>query len=69
MKDLLINNIEDFRLKKLLKEYVENDKNLSEKFGDNYWLFSLRRNEKNDYLRLNYYNIGNKDREIWKKFM
>jgi hypothetical protein len=67
--DLLIKNIEDFRLKKQLKDYAENDKILSEKFGDNYWLFSLRRAEKNDFLRLDYYNVGNNKREIWKRFV
>ena len=67
--DLLIKSIEDFRMKKQLKEYVENDKKLQEKFGDNYWLFSLRRGDKNDFLRLNYYNVGNNDREIWKRFI
>ena len=67
--ELLINNIEDFRLKKQLLEYIENNKILSEKFGDKYWLFSLRRSDKNDFIRYNYYNIGNNDREIWKKFI
>ncbi len=67
--DLLIKSIEDFRMKKQLKEYVENDKILQEKFGDNYWFFSLRRGDKNDFLRLNYYNVGNNDREIWKRFI
>jgi hypothetical protein len=67
--ELLINNIEDFRLKKQLLEYIENNKILSEKFGDNYWLFSLRRSDKNDFIRYNYFNIGNNDREIWKKFI
>lgn len=67
--ELLINNIEDFRLKKQLLEYIENNKILSEKFGDNYWLFSLRRSDKNDFIRYNYFNIGNNNREIWKKFI
>ena len=67
--ELLINNIEDFRLKKQIQEYVENNKILSEKFGDNYWLFSLRRSDKNDFLRLNYINVGNNKREIWKRFL
>ena len=67
--ELLINNIEDFRLKKQIQEYVENNKILSEKFGDNYWLFSLRRSEKNDFVRLNYMNVGNNKREIWKRYI
>ena len=67
--ELLINNIDDFRLKKQLLEYIESNKILSEKFGDKYWLFSLRRSDKNDFIRYNYFNIGNNDREIWKKFI
>ena len=67
--DLLMKNIEDYRLKKQLKDYAENEKILSEKFGDYYWMFSLRRAEKNDFLRLDYYNVGNKEREIWKRFV
>ena len=67
--ELLINSIEDFRLKKQLKEYAENNKILSEKFGDNYWLFTLRRSDKNDFIRYNYVNVGNKNREIWNKYI
>ena len=67
--ELLINNIEDFRLKKQLMEYIENNKILAERFGNNYWLFSLRRLDKNDFTRVNYVNIGNNDREIWKRYI
>ena len=67
--ELLINNIEEYRLKKQIKEYTEKTKNLSEKFGNNYWLFNLRRPTKNDFIRLNYVNIGNNNREIWKRYV
>ena len=67
--ELLINTIEEYRIKNKINEYVENNKILSEKFGDNYWLFSLRRPDKNDFIRLNYVNVGNRDREIWKRFV
>ena len=66
--DLLINNIPNFRIKKQIKDYVENNKILAEKFGDNYWLFSLRRATKNDFTRFNNFNIGTNEREIWKSF-
>ena len=55
-------------MKKQIKEYIENNKQLSEKLGNNYWLFNLRRSPKNDFVRFNYYNVGNKEREIWKKY-
>ena len=66
--DLLVNNIQNYRMKKQIKEYIENNKQLSEKLGNNYWLFNLRRSPKNDFVRFNYYNVGNKEREIWKKY-
>ena len=54
---------------KILEEYIENNKILSERFGNNYWLFNLRRSDKNDFIRLNYVNVGNSKREIWKTFI
>ena len=67
--ELLINNIQSYRMKKQIKEYIENNKLLSEKLGNNYWLFNLRRSPKNDFTKMNYFNIGTKEREIWKRYM
>ena len=67
--ELLVNNIDNFRMKKQIKEYVENNKLLSEKLGNNYWLFNLRRPTKNDFIKVNYFNIGTTEREIWKKYI
>ena len=67
--DMLVNNIQHFRMRKQLKEYIENNKLLSEKLGNNYWLFNLRRPTKNDFTKMNYFNIGTKEREIWKRYM
>ena len=66
--DMLMNNIPNYRMKKQIKEYIENNKLLSEKFGNNYWLFSLRRPPKNEYTRFDFFNIGTSEREIWKSF-
>ena len=66
--DLLVNNIQNYRMKKQIKEYLENNKLLSEKLGNNYWLFNLRRSPKHDYIKFNYCNIGTKEREIWIKY-
>jgi len=66
--DLLVNNIQNYRMKKQIKEYIENNKLLSEKLGNNYWLFNLRRSPKNDFIKFNYCNIGTKEREIWIKY-
>ena len=67
--EMLVNNIQHFRMRKQLKEYIENNKLLSEKLGNNYWLFNLRRPTKNDFTKKNYFNIGTKEREIWKRYM
>lgn len=67
--ELLVNNVQNFRIKKQIKDYVENNKILAEKFGDYYWLFSLRRSRKNDFMRFDYYNVGTSEREIWKRFV
>ena len=66
---MLVNNVQNYRMKKQINDYKENNKILAEKFGDYYWLFSLRRSPKNDFTRLDYYNIGTNEREIWKRYM
>ena len=66
---MLANNIQNYRMRKQIKEYQENNKHLAEKFGDNYWLFSLRRPPKNDFTKINFFNIGTKERPILKSFM
>ena len=66
---MLANNVQNFRMKKQINDYIENNKILAEKFGDYYWLFSLRRSPKNDFTRLDYYNVGTNEREIWKRYM
>ena len=66
---MLVNNVQNYRMKKQINDYKENNKILAEKFGDYYWLFSLRLSPKNDFTRLDYYNIGTNEREIWKRYM
>jgi hypothetical protein len=65
-KDLLYNNIEEYRLKKQMIDVLDNEKPISEKYGNNYWMFNLRRPKKLDYVRVNYINVGTNEREIWK---
>ena len=65
-KNLLFNNIEEYRLKKQMIDFLENEKPISEKYGNNYWMFNLRRPKNLDNIRVNYINIGNSKREIWK---
>ena len=47
-------------------EILDNEKPIYEKYGNNYWMFNLRRPKKLDYVRVNYINVGTNEREIWK---
>lgn len=53
-EDLLINKIEDYRLKRQLIDYIQNSKSIRYKFGENYWIADLRRPKKQDRIRFNY---------------
>lgn len=66
---MLLNNIQNYRMTKQIKDYLENKKTLSEKLGNNYWLFNLRRPSRNIHTKLNYFNIGATEKEIWKRYM
>jgi len=57
--ELLFNQIEEFRLKKQLIEYIEKSKGIRDKFGNNYWVADLRRPKKQDEIRINYFQNGN----------
>ena len=65
-ENLLYNNIEDFRIKKQLLEYIENKKDLSEKLGNHYWYANLRRPDFITRPRELYLNIGKAEHEIWE---
>ena len=63
---MLYNNIEDFRIKRQLLDYLENKKNLSEKLGDHYWYVNLRRPSILTKPRGLYLNIGKEENQIWE---
>jgi hypothetical protein len=65
-ENLLYNNIEDFRIKKQLLEYIENKKDLSEKLGNHFWYVNLRRPDFIMKPRELYLNIGKAEHEIWE---
>lgn len=64
-ENLLFNSIEDYRLKRQMIDYIDKIKPLRAKYGDNYWLFTLRRAEVQKNLRKNYVNIGTDEHENW----
>jgi hypothetical protein len=65
-KNLLCNNIEDYRIKKQLLEYLENKKNLSEKYGNKLWYINLRRPDFLKKPRKLFLNIGKEENDIWE---
>ena len=65
-EDLLYNNIEEYRIKKQLLEYLENKKNLSEKLGEKFWYVNLRRPDFMKEPRSQFLNIGKEDNNIWE---
>lgn len=68
--ELLINTSENYRLKSQIIEYLNMKKPLVEKFGNNYWMFTLRRNTDVETLRKNFVNIGGTNgKEIWNEII
>lgn len=68
-EDLLMNRIDEHRIRTQMLALIDNDKPISEKYGNNYWMFSLRRPKYLDEIRVNYINVGSVEREIWKPFL
>ena len=65
-ENLLCNNIEYFRVKNQFLNFIENNKNLYEKFGNHCWLVDLRRPNKMKKPRRNFINTGNTENDIWE---
>ena len=65
-RNLLFNNTEDYRIKNQLNDFIENDKNLYEKFGNFCWYMDLRRPKLIKKARSNYVNIGVKGKILWE---
>ena len=65
-ENLLYNNIENFRIKKQLIDYLENKKNLFEKLGNNLWYVNLRRPDFLKKPRGLFINIGKEEKGIWE---
>ena len=65
-ENLLYNNIENYRIKKQLLDYLENKKNLLEKIGEKLWYVDLRRPNFIKKPRGIFINIGKVENEIWE---
>jgi hypothetical protein len=65
-ENLLYNNIENFRIKKQLLDYLESKKNLSERLGNKLWYINLRRPDFLKSARGLFVNIGKDEKQIWE---
>ena len=63
---LLFNTIENHRIKNQYLDYIENNKNIYEKFGNFCWYMNLRRPNILIKSRCNYVNKGNIRSRIWE---
>lgn len=64
-EDLLFNKMDNYRLKAQVLDYINNQQNFHEKFGNYFWPCTLRRTNC-EVVRLNPVNIaGEGQRELW----
>ncbi len=64
-KDLLMNRIDVFKLKKEIYNDIENSKPIEQKYGKHRWLISLRRPDNFVGTRDSYINIRNESNPFW----
>ncbi len=64
-KDLLMNRIDVFKLKKEIYNDIENSKPIEQKYGKHRWLISLRRPDNFIGTRDSYINIRNESNPFW----
>lgn len=64
-KDLLMQSMESFRMKKETMEYIQKTENARKKYGHNYWVLSLRHPPHFKGIRQNFINIGSKGNPLW----
>ena len=68
-KNLLVYKIDDFNYKKYMSNYLEDNKILSERLGNNFWICDLRRNNNKKENKINYVVTGKLDKEPWEQII
>ena len=63
--DLLINRIDEHRLKKEFGDFMDQNVLNQNKSGRNNWIISLRKSKNSQYVKNSYLNIGNKYNPFW----
>lgn len=64
-KELLMQSMDSFRMKKETMEYIQNTEDARKKYGRNYWALSLRHPPNFKGIRQNYINLGSKFNPLW----
>ena len=68
-RSLLVNKITNFNYKKYMSNFFDNNKIISEKFGNNYWLCNLKRSDIKNEKKINYVVTGKLDKEPWEQII
>ncbi len=63
--ELLINRIDEHRLRKEFGEFMDQKVSNENKSGRNNWVISLRKSKNNQFVKNSYLNIGSKYNPIW----
>jgi len=63
--ELLINRIDEHRLRKEFGEFMENKVLLENKFGKNHWILNLRKFKNSQFIKNNFLNIGGIYNPLW----
>jgi hypothetical protein len=63
--DLLINRIDEHRLKKEFGDFMDQNVLNQNKSGRNNWIISLRKSKNSQFVKNSYLNIGNKYNPFW----
>jgi len=62
---LLINRIDEHRLRKEFSDFMENKVLSENKYGKNQWVLSLRKNKNNQFVKNSYLNVGGLYNPTW----
>ena len=68
-KNLLVNRIDDFNMKKYMSNYMQENKLFSERLGNKYWICNLRRSQTKNEHKINFVITGRGDKEPWEQII
>ena len=66
-ENLLLNQIDNYNIKRQIINYIYSNKKLAEKLGNNFWICNLKRSKNN--FKINYINTGKSGKEPWEQII